>query len=184
MGNDLNKEAIAKMAAEVAAKTALEVFEKERKKAKKEQAYRRLRNTKLLLRNYRMFRDHAAHAVYDVSQIDEDAYAILDLMSSSYADSDRFVDSIRTSVARTITIVQHIEVMLQLYDVFCFRSANPEEERRYRVIKAIYIDEKPTPIKELAEVERVAERTIYRDIDIACERIAALIFGIDGIKKV
>ena len=38
-------------------------------------------------------------------------------------------------------------------------------------------------VKELANDNFVTERTIYRDIDIASERIAALIFGIDGIKK-
>jgi hypothetical protein len=35
----------------------------------------------------------------------------------------------------------------------------------------------------LAQAEGVVERTIYKDIDIACERIAALMFGVDGLKR-
>ncbi len=51
------------------------------------------------------------------------------------------------------------------------------------VINGLYIKEPPMTVKELANDNFVTERTIYRDIDIASERIAALIFGIDGIKK-
>jgi hypothetical protein len=35
----------------------------------------------------------------------------------------------------------------------------------------------------LAKDEGVVTRTIYNDVDVACERIAALMFGIDGIKR-
>jgi len=182
MGNRINEGEITKLAAEVAAKTALEVYEKERKNARKEQIDRRLRNTKLLLRNFRMFREHAAKAVYEIEMADENAYEILDLMEQS-SKSIVFVDSIKTSVARTVTIVHHIEAMLEIYEIFCQKSTNPEEKRRYRVIRSLYIDDKPLTIKAIAEEEHMTERNVYRDIDIACERLASLFFGIDGINR-
>lgn len=181
MGIDKSKEDIIRIAAEAGAKAAIEAYNKQLHKAQVERVDRRLRNTKLLLRNYRMFKDHCENAVYDVEQLDENIYDILDLMNSD--DTEYFVESIKKSIARTVTMIRHIEVMLQLYEIYCFRSRNPEEERRYKVIQSLYINDEPMTIKELADELHVTDRTIYRDIDIACERIAALIFGIDGIKK-
>ena len=183
MADKKDRDYIVKLAAEIGAKTALSTLEDKIKISQKERSDRRLRNTKLLLRNYRMFKAHAENAVFDASQIDENAYDIIDLMSDRWQDSEVFVSSIKQSVTRTVTIVSHIDTMLQLYEVFCEKSKNPEEIRRDRVIRALYIDDNPLTVKELADKYFVTSRTIYNDIDIACERIAALIFGIDGIKK-
>lgn len=182
MAKDKNHESIIHIAAEAGAKAGIEAYEKRMKIAQAERADRRLRNTKLLLRNYRMFKEHCDNAVYEVEQLDESVYDILDTLTGS--DSTLFVESIKQSVARTVTIVKHIDVMLQLYETYCYRIGSPEEDRRYRVIKALYIDENPPEIDELAEQENIAKRTIYKDIDSACERLSALIFGIDGIKKI
>ena len=46
---------------------------------------RRLRNTKLLLRNYRMLSAHCTSAIYDAKQVvDENAIDILDLMEDYF----------------------------------------------------------------------------------------------------
>lgn len=177
-----DRDYIIRLAAEIGAKTALKQYESAVSKAKAERVDRRLHNTKLLLRNYRMFKAHAENAVYDVQDIDESAYDILDLMSDRGQDSDAIVESIRQSVARTVTIVSHIDTMLGLYEVYCAK-AGPEEMRRWGVIRGLYIIEQPMTVRELANTYCVAERTIYRDIDAATERLAALVFGIDGVRK-
>ena len=181
--SDRNRDYIIRLAAEVGAKTALKEFESEMAKAKNERSDRRLRNTKLLLRNFRMFKVHAENAIYNALDVDENAYDIIDLMSDRSADGEAIVESIKQSVARTVTIVSHIETMLRLYEVYCEQSGSAEEMRRWDVINGLYIKDPPVSVRELANVNFVTERTIYRDIDIASERIAALIFGIDGIKK-
>jgi phage baseplate assembly protein W len=182
MANDKrHQDNMVRMAAEIGAKTAIEAYERRIKIAQAERTDRRLRNTKLLLRNYRLFKEHCENAVYEVEQLDESVYDILETLEG--ADNSLFVESIKKSVARTVTIVQHIDVMLQLYDTYCYRSKSPEEERRYRVIKALYVDENPPDIDGLAKQENINKRTIYKDVDAACERLSALIFGIDGIKK-
>ncbi|MEG2383477.1 MAG: hypothetical protein RSB39_07795 [Oscillospiraceae bacterium] len=183
MSKGQSRDEIIRIAADAGARAGLDAYEKEKHRDIGERADRRLRNTKLLLRNYRMFKDHCASAVYEVEQIDESAMDILDLMSSGGGGGALTIESIKTSVARTVTIVQHIDVMLQLYDVYCQRAGVPEEERRYRVVKRLYIDEKPGTIAEVATSENITERTVYKDVDSACEKIAALIFGIDGIRK-
>lgn len=175
---------IVKMAAEVGAKAAMETLEKERQRERAESADRRIRNTKLLMRNFRTFRDFAENAVYEVEEYESPEEILQDLMMPG-KDNAMFVESIKKSVARTVTIVRHMETMMQLYQAYCFKSGAAEDERRWRVINALYVDdgEDRKTVPQLAREEAVTERTIYKDIDIACERIAALMFGIDGIKR-
>ena len=100
-------------------------------------------------------------------------------------DNSLFVESIKKSVARTATIVRHMEAMMQLYQVSCYANNSAEDERRWQVINALYIceDEGRRTIPQLAKEFGVVERTIYNAVDVACERIAALMVGIHGIKR-
>ena len=175
---------IIQIAAEAGAKAGIEAFNRQRRLTQAERADRRLRNTKLLLRNYRRFKDHCESAVFEAKlHADENAESFFDVMDTlDLSDSSTlYVESIQRSAARTLIIIQHIDAMLQLYDIYCAKSRNPEEERRNQVIHKLYIDENPMTVKELSECFCVTNRTIYKDIDIACERISALIFGIDGM---
>lgn len=178
----MTQEEIIRLAAEAGARAAMETLEKERQKERLEMSDRRLRNTKLLLRNYRVFKDHAANAVYE-AESEEDPMQIIQELMMPDKSPNLFVESIKRSVARTTTIVRHIETMLQLYQVYCFQYGTEEDERRWRVVEGLYVGDERLSTSDLAEREGVVERTIYRDIDIACERLSALIFGIDGIKK-
>jgi hypothetical protein len=173
-----------RLAAEVGAKTALETMAKEKKKAQESRYNRRLRNTKTLLEHYRDFKDHVAYAVFDVERlVYENAVDVLDLMWDPNGNSELYVESIKKSVARTQLIVNHITEMLRIYEIVCARSPKPEDMRRYRVIEALYIIDKPMTISEIKEKESVDERTIYRDRDTAIEKLSSLIFGIDGLKR-
>ncbi len=178
----MTQEEIIRLAAEAGAKAAMETLEKERQKESLEMSDRRLRNTKLLLRNYRVFKDHAANAVYEVES-EEDPLQIIQELMMPGKSPNLFVESIKRSVARTVTIVKHIETMLHLYQVYCYQYGSEEDERRWRVIDGLYVGNQKISVAELAEREGVVERTIYKDIDVASERLSALIFGIDGIKK-
>lgn len=174
---------IATIAGQAGAKAFYETMQRENQQERESCHDRRLRNTKLLLSNYRMFKAHAENAVYTVDEASEDAYDIIDLMSDRFSNGNMFVESIKQSVARTVTIVHHINAMLGLYEVYCGSTGNPEDARRWDIISGLYIEDPPKTVKQLAYEHSVTERTVYRDIDDACEKIAALIFGIDGIRK-
>ena len=181
-------ERLSERAASIGARAGIEAFERAKRVANRDLTDRRLRNVKLLLRNYRAFKDHVDHAVAESSldDINESALEILELMSDRASDGVVFVDSIKRSIARTRTIVEHIDVMLDLYKLYCERSPKPEEMRAYRCIYKLYLDRDTIPVPtpdEVAEYEGIDVRTLYRDIDRASERLAALIFGIDGMKK-
>ena len=71
-------------AAAIGAKEALKAFEQERKKEFSSRSDRRLRNTKLLLRNYHMLKEHAQNSVFGRTQMEESALDILESMMTMY----------------------------------------------------------------------------------------------------
>ena len=173
---------IIRIAAQAGVKAALDTLEKEKKKEGKQRSDKRLRNTKLLLRNYRMFKEHTANDVLESEQLEEIASDIHDLMWEYAGRNERYVESIKKSVERTRIIMTHIRDMLALYETYCQKSARPEDRRRYRVVYAMYIADEQKSTHEVAQQEGIDDRTVYKDVDAACEKLSALIFGIDGIR--
>lgn len=168
-------------AAAIGAKEALKLFEQERKKEFGKREDRRLRNTKLLLRNYRMLKEHAENSVFGRTQMEESAIDILESMMSMY-DNEVIIESIKRSATRTAVIVSHIETMFGLYEAYCGNAANKEiEMRRYEVVWDMYMADNTLSAKEIAEKQNISTRNVYGDIKVAIERLSALIFGVDGL---
>lgn len=175
-------EAIYEKAAQIGAKEALKTFEQERKKEYGGRADRRVRNTKLLLRNYKMLKEHAENSVFGRTQMEESAQDILDSMMSIY-DNEVIIDSIKRSATRTAIIVGHIETMFGLYEAYCDKAANRDiEMRRYEVIWDMYMADHTLTAQEIAEKQHMSKDNVYADLRIAIERLTALIFGVDGLK--
>lgn len=169
-------------AAAIGAKEALKVFEQEQKKASGKRADRRLRNTKLLLRNYHMLKEHAENSVFGRIQMEESALDILESMMSMY-DNEVIIESIKRSVTRTAVIVSHIETMFGLYEAYCSNAPNREiEMRRYEVVWDMYMADNTLSAKEIAEKQHMSKDNVYADLRVATERLTALIFGVDGLK--
>ncbi len=172
---------IYKEAAAIGAREALKTFEQERKKEYSGRADRRLRNTKLLLRNYHMLKEHAENSVFGRTQMKESALDILESMMSIYND-EIIIQSIKNSATRTAIIVSHIETMFGLYYSYCERSANREIDlRRYLVVWDMYMAEETLSAKEVAEKQNISKDSVYSDLRIGIERLTALIFGVDGL---
>ncbi len=169
-------------AAAIGAKEALKTFEQERKKEYSGRADRRLRNTKLLLRNYHMLKEHAENSVFGRTQMEESALDVLESMMSMY-DNEVIIESIKRSATRTAVIVSHIETMFGLYETYCDKAMNREiEMRRYEVLWDMYMADNTLSAKEIAEKQNISTRNVYEDIKVAMERMTALIFGVDGLK--
>ena len=169
-------------AAEIGAREALKAYEQERKKEQGKRADRRLRNTKLLLRNYHMLKEHAENSVFGRTQMEESALDILESMMNMY-DNEVIIESIKRSATRTAIIVSHIETMFGLYDAYCEKSQNKEiDRRRYEVIWDRYMAEPVLSVKEIANKQNMSKENVYSDLKVAEERLTALIFGVDGLK--
>lgn len=168
-------------AAAIGAREALKAFGAVQKKASKGRADRRLRNTKLLLRNYRMLKGHAEESVFGRAQMGESALDILESMMSIY-DSEVVIESIKRSATRTAVIVSHIEAMFGLYDAYCEKSRNPDiDRRRYETLWDMYMAADTLSAKEIAEKQHVSRDTVYADLKASMEKLTALIFGVDGL---
>jgi hypothetical protein len=169
-------------AAAIGAKEALKTLDQERKKENGKRADKRLRNTKLLLRNYHMLKEHAENSVFGRTQMEESAIDILESMMSVY-DNDVIIESIKRSATRTAIIVSHIETMFGLYEAYCEKSPNREiERRRYDVVWDMYMDDNTLSVKEVADKHHMSKENVYADLRVAIERLTSLIFGVDGLK--
>lgn len=169
-------------AAVLGAKEALKTFEQARKKEYSGRADRRLRNTKLLLRNYHMLKEHAESSVFGRTQMEESALDILESMMSMY-NNEVIIESIKRSATRTAIIISHIETMFGLYEAYCDKASNREiEMRRYEVVWDMYMADKTLSVKEIAEKQHMSRDNVYADLRAATERLTALIFGVDGLK--
>lgn len=171
-------------------KAATDRIEEERKKERKGRYDRRLHNTRLLLKNYRVLKHHALDAVHTGAQanevISENAVDILDDLESMgfrKVDDRLYIESIKRSQQRTRIIIEHIDEMLRYWRIDCEQSGREEALRRYRIVVDTYISDDQMTAEELAQREHIEKRTVYKDIKAAMRPLSALIFGIDGIKQ-
>lgn len=173
---------VVKAAASTAAEKAIEVYNRQKEEQKEAVRDRRLRNTHLLLKNYRMFKQSSEESVFSLAHMEteESAADIIESMMNIY-DDEVIVDSIKRSAARTAVIVAHVDNMLLLYETYCRHTCGDYVAvRRYEVMYDAYIAEVPLSKKELAEKYNVSKDTIYMDLREAKKNLAALIFGVDG----
>lgn len=188
---------IEKIIEQTAKLTAEKIYAKMRSDNAKEQESlfdKRLYNTKLLLEHYRLFKEHAENAVFELTRLDEAELTAIEIMDSMWQSAgpgrgEIAIESIANSTLRTQIVIKHIDEMLGIYEAYCYRSGKPENERRWDVINTMFI--LPMPVgksktelyEELAAKHFTSTRQIQRDINDSMEKITALLFGIDGIQR-
>ncbi|QRG66941.1 hypothetical protein [Brevibacillus choshinensis] len=160
-----------------AVQAAMEFQEKEKQKQQTNRD-RRLRNIKLLLKNYRNFKKHCDTRGIELDNMD-DTWMLKELGAEELA-----LDSIKRSKVRTKLMVKFIDRMIAVYRIMCEQSGREEDKRIYQSIKLLYLDEERSTAKEIAICHKTDTRTVYRDVDKACEALASLIFGVDSIRFV
>lgn len=178
-------EAIVRLASETAVESYRKELERQQEqdgKARRERHHRVVNSAKMLLKNYRRFKKMTVSSVYGKdTSTNETLVELLELMQGIYRSGELEVVSIKDRVARTELMIEHIDAMLEVYKKDCNRS--PEGQRRYRVIYWIYLSEDESKTAEdIAEMENVVVRTVFRDIKTAYEELAVLFFGIDGVR--
>jgi len=167
---------------ETGTKAAMDYLIEEKKAQQKGRYDRRLRNTRLLLKNYRAFKKHVQGAVFNAQKAKESAIDILDSLDDFTFDDDLYIESIKRSQQRTMIIMRHIDEMLKYYRIACEQSGREDEMRCYRIIMATYINDERKTAEEIAETENIERRTVYKNINAAIKPLSALIFGVDSIK--
>ena len=169
--------------AEVESAVAVKKMEQQREIQAEEYVDRRLRNTRLLIRNYRSLIDHCENAIVEAADVNSDLFynidKVEDIMREVFVVDDLTVESIKRSKERTMVIVAHVKEMLRLFNEHSYNSARPEDSRRADIIHWMYISNTPKTAAELACEYNITERTVYLDVDISMKRLSTLLFGID-----
>lgn len=166
-------------------KRAMIEYDKTKKSSSKTKYDKRLRNTGLLLKNYRNFKEHCKNAIYeDLEEIkikeDSDVIEIFDKIYNM-EDDGAIVESILKAKERTLIIIKHIDSCINFYEYKAKISENNEFQRRVEVLKKLYINEEEKSFEEIAEELFVSTKTVNRDRKKATEDLAPLVFGVDGI---
>ena len=177
-------EELAKAAAQIATETTLKTIEEQRQADAKAIKDRRIHNTKLLLRKYRLFNEHIGSSTFKESQINI-AMAI-DFSQQMYDPgnrADQVVNGILNSTKKTKIILSHINSMLHIYELYCNEYDSEQMKRRYDALYGKYIAEERASYEEMAEKWNVDVRTIRRDIHAAENDFSVLLFGIDWLHK-
>lgn len=179
--NVFNLQDVLKIGIQIGVETALEQMHKQRMENIKCRYDRRLRNTRLLLENYKVFMMYCNKAVYTNSRIRP--IDILEDIDSILDDNDELViDSIKRSKERTYIIVNHINEMAKMYKVFTEQSEKPEEIRKYKIIVNLYLSKCSHTKENIATKLHIDVRTLNRDLCLAIEQLSRFIFGVDGVK--
>lgn len=74
--------------------------------------------------------------------------------------------------------VWRVETAIDFFKEECKSQKTKEALRRYRIIRMMYIDNDRKTIGDIAKQEGVSEKTVYKDIDIACNAIAVYLASI------
>jgi hypothetical protein len=172
---------VIKLGTEIGIQTGMEYIRKEKEKRRLSRHDRRLRNTKLLLREYRKLYIHCRDSI-EKGKTTINAVDILDELDVFEYSDDLYIESIKKSKERTAVIIEHIKKMMSIYRYMSNKSKKPEELRRYNIICKMYTSSVEATVEELSAEFHIDNRTVYKDVDKAVETLAALIFGIDGLK--
>lgn len=168
----------------LAVSEGIKAYHKEADTQQKLAMSKKLRNTKLLLKNFLELEAHSENSVFELSQVqDDEVYDILEMMSGRCSETDMQVESIKKSAGRTRLIVEHVREMLRLYEISCERSNKPEDKRRYRTIERMYLLKTPCSAQDIADTEGIDISTVYKDLNEGMRRLTALIFGVDGLSR-
>lgn len=177
----------------VAKKTAKKIYEEiYDMEAQRRNFDKRLYNVRLLLKNYRMLKEHTKLNVSDisnVSDVDISAIAILDAFQNSKGagKEELKLESVLNSVKRTQILIRYIDDMIGIYKQYCYTRQKHEDLRRADVLDTLFLlpvaDNTATNdiVYSLSQKWNVSERQIWRDTSDAIERLTALLFGIDGV---
>lgn len=127
-----------------------------------------LRNTKQLLKNYRLLENHAN---VEIPKLQDD------VPLSKYELS---LYSLLGYRARSKEMIQFVNQILDEYRKICL-DGNNEQRRRFEVIRSLYVNVPSLTRIELCHRFNVDESTIRRDERKAIDELSVMIFGIDAL---
>ena len=180
----LTQEQINQIAA-VAGEEAVKRFRAEQVKSDKKRAREenKVKKTKKMLSSYRRIKatlsDEAEFT--EEEQIELRWKFIQDLMGSvreTVSRSERTIKDEEKRRQEDLYCIYRIEKATEMYREECEKSGSEEAKRRYRELSMMYLEERQYSVQEISEVENVSDKTVYKDLGIACGIVAVYLLGI------
>lgn len=170
--------------ASIAGKEAVRTFRTEQVRVEKRRARDndKIRKTKNMLRSYRRIKATLSDEkeFTEEEQIELRWKFIQDLMGSAketVSKSERMMQADNKRRQEDLYCIYRIEKAAEMYREECERSGSEEAKRRYRELSMMYFDENGYTVQEISTVENVSEKTVYKDIGIACGIVAVYLLG-------
>lgn len=169
----------------IAGKEAVKTFRTEQVKAEKKRAREenKVKKTKKMLSSYRRIKatlsDEAEFT--EEEQIELRWKFIQDLMGNvkdTVSKSERTIKDTEKRRQEDMYCIYRIEKATEMYREECEKSGSEEAKRRYRELSMMYLEEKQYSVQEISEVEKVSDKTVYKDLGIACGIVAVYLLGI------
>ena len=179
----LTQEQINQIAA-IAGKEAVHTFraERAREEKKREREENKVRKTKKMLSSYRRIKatlsDEAEFT--EEEQIELRWKFIQDLMGNAkdtVSKSERVIRDGEKRRQEDLYCIYRIEKAAEMYREECEKSGSEEAKRRYRELSMMYLDEKEYTVQEISQAEKVSDKTVYKDLGIACGIVAVYLLG-------
>ena len=169
----------------IAGKEAVCAFRTEQIKTEKKRAREenKIKKTKKILHSYRrikaMLSDEAEFT--EEEQVEFRWKFIQDLMGSAretIVKSERVLQDGEKRRQEDLYCIYRIEKAIEMYREECEKSGSEEAKRRYRELDMMYLGEKEYTVQEISQVEKVSDKTVYKDLGIACGIVAVYLLGI------
>ena len=145
---------------------------------------RRLRNTRLLLKNYRGLTVHIRMTSSSADKVkQENAIDVLDDIES-IDDEEQYIQAISRTKIRTSIMIEHINKVLNYYKLIC--KSEESNKRKYKILEILFINKTADDIvptyEDAAEQLEISVSTVNREVRDAIQDLSILLFGVDGIK--
>ena len=169
----------------VAGREAVQTYRAEQVKAEKKRAREenKVKKTKKMLSSYRRMKA----TLSDEAEFTEEEKVelrwkfIQDLMGSAreaVSKSERVIQDGEKRRQEDLYCIYRIEKATEMYREECERSGSEEAKRRYRELSMMYLEDREYSVQEISQVEKVSDKTVYKDLGIACGIVAVYLLGI------
>lgn len=180
----MTQEQIDQIAA-IAGKEAVQTFRAEQVKAENKRAREenKVNKTKKMLSSYRRIKATLSEEAEftEEEQIELRWKFIQDLMGSTketISKSERTIQDGEKRRQEDLYCVHRIEKAVDMYREECEKSGSEEAKRRYRELSMMYLEDREYTVQEISQVEKISDKTVYKDLGIACGIVAVYLLGI------
>jgi hypothetical protein len=162
-----NKYRLTKNQIEIITQEVIKQLDKQQKKQQKQKKDWRLRNTKLLLENYQLLKEHCNEIEQEFEEYEDTMFSLEEFT----------LESLMKYRVKTAKMMRHFDRMLKFFEEDSLKGTE-EDKRRFNVIYHRYLSGNKLTVQKLCKELNVEQTTVYRDSKHAINNISVLLFGL------